>query len=269
MPKNVPASEYTTYIREKASFDSRNPPGLFNSLIVESDVARGLPQWVPGPINTEYGIFSFPNGHLEAPPMDFTGDFTIEWFMILDPSKIGEYQDVYTISNDEPDDSDFRSLLNFYTSTDWNDDDIFSEKGTSNVYIHSSAYTTWSHYAVCCSGGDVAIYIDGARASDPDGGFVGEVSPIYIGFYPGDDPFTGVISNFRITIGTALYGDNYIVPTLPLSGGDLLLLAKTPETVAVDSSGKNVQVTTIGSVSWLPGPLSREQPVVSGFSDSD
>ena len=168
MPKNVPASDYTAYIREKASFDSRNPPGLFNSLIVESDVARGLPPPVPPvpPIpSVSYGIVSFPGeDYIRISGIDLPGSFTIEWFMLQDGNNTSTgltvFDSIEDIDFDNGNDrlevhviSDNLHVHNSEGDRFYSEDDGYGEN-----YVDRK---NWYHYALSGTSDSLRLYFNG------------------------------------------------------------------------------------------------------------
>jgi hypothetical protein len=196
MPKNVPASEYTTYIRQKASFDSRNPPSLFNSLIVQSDVARGLPPAVPEVPSTGDSLvisgFSG-NDYYEIPGTNLgTFNRTIECFVFVTPDTIG--------------------FAVYYGTVDIEVNYPNVQIGSNNSFDISSLANKWVHFALIRIDGAISLYIDGVVRQTTI--TQSNLTSLYIGSDSGSDPFTGKLSNLRVS-NIARYTTNF-TPSFPL-----------------------------------------------------
>jgi hypothetical protein len=193
MPKNVPASEYTTYIRQKASFDSRNPPSLFNSLIVQSDVARGLPPAVPstgGPVVSGFSDNDYYQVLLTN--LGRTGNFTIECFVYVTSEIHGYASYAPNIEFDYPN----------------------VETSFLNSFDISSFVNKWAHFAIINIGGTISLSIDGVirqTTTLPPG----NQANMYIGSDAGSDSFNGKLSNLRVS-NIARYTTNF-TPSFPLT----------------------------------------------------
>lgn len=228
----------------------------------------GSPSWERGPVTSyiPYGVLGFETGHLEVPPMDFSGDFTIEWVM-----KLGSrysFQNAFTILTADG----TSNFLNFYTGFS-NVTDAYSgilDIPTINNRIRAilplGAYDNWHHYVVSRTSGQVKILINGSRYIQTtydreDAGI------IQVGYRVGYTPMTGRITNFRITTGVSLYGDTYTIPNLPLSGGNLLLLATSVPDLTKNFASRQFNASEVGYVSWTPGPIPVSFPLygVLGF----
>jgi hypothetical protein len=197
MPKNVPASEYTTYIRQKASFDSRNPPSLFNSLIVQSDVARGLPPAVPEVPSTGSPVVSgfSDDDYYEILNANtgISGNFTIECFVFVTAETIG--------------------VAVYYASTriQFNYPNVVTG-GQNNTFNISPLVNKWAHFAIINIGGTISFSIDGIIHPTTT---VPGLSSLTIGGDYSDDTLSGKLSNLRVS-NIARYTTNF-TPSFPLT----------------------------------------------------
>ena len=90
------ASEYTDYIKKRATVVGRREfsDSLFNSLVLQSSVGRGLGNTPEGPIPSggDYGVltgFNLNNKVLWYPSFGDLGDFTVElFFKCSDPARL-------------------------------------------------------------------------------------------------------------------------------------------------------------------------------------
>lgn len=94
-------------------------------------------------------------------------------------------------------------------------------------------YNTWTHFAINRTGANINLFINGNLDTYMTGNyannFVSADSFFYVGtggpsYAPQNSAYTGLISNFRVTVGTsynagygALYSNNFTVPTRPVS----------------------------------------------------
>lgn len=118
-------------------------------------------------------------------------------------------------------------------------------------------YGSWVHMALVRNGTLVTWYVQGnpmtiGTVPATTNFSASAASPLMIG---GDSTFraySGLLSNFKIVAGTALYPVSFPVlrPPLPAVSGTLVLLrAATPGAALADSSGRGVVVSATG-VSW-------------------
>lgn len=105
---------------------------------------------------------------------------------------------------------------------------VYCDSASSVIYVstsgagfeHSIPVTIGAgthHLCAGRQGGVVSVWLDGARIyrapdTTPSGSLVGGVAVGPLG------PYTGVVRDFRVTVGTDIYGDSdtITVPTLPL-----------------------------------------------------
>jgi hypothetical protein len=268
------ASEYTDYVKKRASVVGRREfsDSLFNSLILQSSVGRGLGNKPEGPVppaGDEYGVLTGfdENNRLYYPSFPVSGDFTVELF--FNTLNTSNYQAVWGLI--------ITGIDNIEISIDSNNISFVRQPLESIPILEGVQANTWYHVAV--SRQDRNWYTSVNGVTTERGSQTKDLSGAYLVIgderQNGSDPFvSGSISNFRVS-STALYTADFTVPTLPLQSDTntlLLLLAKSPSTVAVDSSSyKRVAEGTCG---WLAGPivyppLSGEYGVISGFSDGN
>ena len=260
---NIPASDYTKYVKERSTVVSRKwvPPEFTDSLLSSqlhySAIARKLFP-ISADVSTAipYGFFSFSSGYLNVPysiSIDLSsangnsGNFTIEWFMRVPDT--AAYQSIFSFV--EGGTQKFGVSLG---AGNLSVDNTIISGGITN-YGNGLIPNRWHHCAVSrFSGNLVKIYIDGNQG----GGQTGNITALFtgslqIGYYGpnGPFPFTGSISNFRITRGTAIYSTNHFTPpTLPLSkvGSSLFLPAYESKPYADASPGSlNTNITVVGT----------------------
>lgn len=209
--------------------------------------------------NSSDGSILFPGlqaSYLSTPNnVDFnfgTGDFTVEWWQHQTPSK--PYQRVFSIGswNGTP-----ALGATFAVSVEGS--------GTGNYAIYvwmlgniiasgmKHTVNRWHHFAVCRSGTDVTIFIDGTSLSTTTCGYdlTDNVNPLTIGgeiIYP-NSAFSGYITNFKWTKGRAIYTGNFTVSRSRMSAEadtKLLLLSVDEVNLITDSSGTAKVITNNG-----------------------
>ena len=132
-----------------------------------------------------------------------------------------------------------------------------SNLATTVSYTSSNGpeLNVWSHVAMVVKSGVGYAYLNGVLLNAGGTGGVGTLaaSPygLAIGIFPftiGTTYFPGYISNVRVTKGTAVYTDSFVVPAAPLtaiSGTSLLTLQ---DATIVDNSGNSLSITNTGTV---------------------
>lgn len=129
----------------------------------------------------------------------------------------------------------------------------------SNVNTWANWVTVWGawlHVAIVRNGTAVAWFIEGRPIAVVLTGAATNFSatpavPMYIGGDTTFRAFSGLVSNFRVTVGAAVYPVSF-TPSAPLAvapGTQLLLLARSSALALADSSGAGVAVTAVG-VTW-------------------
>ena len=142
----------------------------------------------------------------------------------------------------------------------------FSMEGVYFAWLGGSAlgtnlgrsHTVWQHWAIVTDGTNVKIYKDGVGlvlSNRSSYGLIDNiVNDLYIGSEPGgSNGFKGLITNFRVVKGQAMYDptqNTITVPTVPLwsnSNTELLLKAASTGTIYTDSSSRGRTPLAIGS----------------------
>ena len=149
-----------------------------------------------------------------------TGDFTVEFSMwSSDKTANGVYNRLFC--NDGPTGDGTNNLqFNIDASTGalviWN--------GGGNVLVGNTNLcdSEWHHVAVTRSGTTIRIFVDGiqdgAATNSTDWGTQNSGSPrVHIGAQNGTGWYDGILSNYRIVKGTALYTSNFTPPTAALT----------------------------------------------------
>ena len=128
---------------------------------------------------------------------------------------------------------------------------------------------TWNHFALVNNSGAIRFYVNGYSVNSAvSGGNLNDLSNNFtIGNYSSNNApgvaFQGLMTNFRVVVGTAVYTSNFTRPTQPLTaipGTQLLLLNQSASTYLRDSSPQNLTATnnqsivTYSSQSLFPQP---------------
>ena len=163
-------------------------------------------------------------------------DFTIEFWAY--PKYSGKSNPAIFSTSNSHRAANVLSLFVGHTSYNPNNYQL-STNTLNNVVKNSTAnikYNTWTHFAINRLGPNINLFINGnldtyMTGSNYSNNFVSADSSFYIGtggpaYLPQNSAYTGLLSNFRVTVGTAknagygaLYanGNSFIVPTSPLS----------------------------------------------------
>lgn len=140
------------------------------------------------------------------------------------------------------------------------------------------AINTWYHFALVRNGASMTAYINGvAQAAVTISGTMSNTANngLNIGNSAVDGssrPFNGLITNFRIVKGTAVYTSAF-TPAAPLgnmSGTSLLLLVKNDANKIVDSSVNNFVLTNNGGATFssnAPSPVTLSLYPLSFFTN--
>ena len=129
---------------------------------------------------------------------------------------------------------------------------------------------TWTHAAICRSGDDFRIFVNGREAAyRPGTGSVASSADFRIGARAsGEGGFKGHISNFRVVKGTALYTENFKPPMreLEVVPGTVLLACQSKTDASLEKTGKTITVNGNAVASELtPGILT---PIVKSGGGS-
>jgi len=266
------ASEYTTYIRQKADIVKNGTVNFASSLFKSAVFTSGpgkqeFPPVPPVPAG-DYGILTgFDGNELVYDLSPGTSDFTVELFFKYSG---GSRDDEYIWAFDAND-------VYMYVT----DDGYFVITISTDDYINLRALiptvNTWYHVAVTRFGNQWYSTVNGATSLiGTSSGRVG--SFLSIG---GDDDgeyfTTGSISNFRYT-KRALYTQVGVgtIPSVPLTAvadTELLLLAKA-EAPFADSSGNNYEPDS-GTCTVVPGTITpfpvlfTDYGILTGFENEN
>ena len=129
---------------------------------------------------------------------------------------------------------------------------------------------TWTHAAICRSGDDFRIFVNGREAAYRSGtGSVASSADFRIGARAsGEGGFKGHISNFRVIKGTALYTSNFkpSMKELEVVPGTVLLACQSKTKTDLEKTGKAIEVQGNAVASELtPGILT---PIVKSGGGS-
>ena len=129
---------------------------------------------------------------------------------------------------------------------------------------------TWTHAAICRSGDDFRIFVNGKEAAHRSGtGSVASSADFRIGARAsGEGGFKGHISNLRVIKGQALYTENFKPPMreLEVTPETVLLACQSKTDASLEKTGKTITVTGNAVASELtPGILT---PVVKSGGGS-
>lgn len=209
-------------------------------------------------MRTTIGSISFPGPSagtspvsVASPPALGAGPFTVEWWQWV--AATAPYSPVVFA---------FSSTLAVAlqsTATLW-------VAGSSATSVYAPIASTWQHWAVVRSGTAVTLYAQGAPIASLTitagtnltgapltigGGGGGGVSGAGGAAYTGS--FTGLISEFRVVLGSALYAGAF-TPTMqpfdPIAGTALLLHAASAASLLSDASSAGAALSASSGVSW-------------------
>ena len=221
-----------------------------NKLIAQGTVTLGRgPVLTTPPIFSQYGVLEFDGGsylNLDGTINLGTSNFTIEWYMRPTSYGVDVFQ-IYTSTN----------LNELFCLIDGSNLVVlFGDNGAGGppLYGFSGVVTPvllneWHKYAIQrISTTQMQVLIDGiiVESFTIPGTRALNGGDLWIGYNDLGDNFMGSITNFRISTG--LQSD-----TLPLSGGEFLLLAD-PFNPFSDSSGSGRGVDNYGVTNSL-GPI--------------
>jgi hypothetical protein len=269
------ASDYTTYIRQKADIVKNGTVNFASSLFKSAVFTSGpgkqefppVPPVPPVPAG-DYGILTgFDGNELVYDLSPGTSDFTVELFFKYSG---GSGDEEYIWAFDESD-------VNMYIDDDGyfviriDIDDYY------NLRVLIPAVNTWYHVAVTRFGNQWYSTVNGATSLI--GTATGTVNSVLsIGGNTDSSYFTtGSISNFRYT-KRALYTQVGVVtiPSVPLTvvaDTELLLLAK-PGAEFADSSGNNYE-PDYGTCTVVPGTITpfpvlfTDYGILTGFNENE
>lgn len=122
-------------------------------------------------------------------------------------------------------------------------------------YTQNNLLNRWTHLALCRSGTTTKFFFDGIAISTQTGvGSVAIGTPVGGAYLSYVDPygFPGYISNVKVTVGTALYPNDFTPPTTSLttSTGTVLLVNNTPLSPLADISTSSFTLTASGNTRY-------------------
>jgi alpha-tubulin suppressor-like RCC1 family protein/two-component sensor histidine kinase len=127
-----------------------------------------------------------------------------------------------------------------------------SSVSIQSVSPYLANVNSWTHIAIVRSGSTVRMYVNGYQQSTTAtlSTQFGDTDTLDIGRYQPSSSqyYTGYISNIRYVYGTALYTNNFTVPSSPLTAISNTTLLICQNTTVIDNSTNNVTITNTGSV---------------------
>lgn len=184
-----------------------------------------------------------------------SGDFTVEWYQYYDDNVSQDFPTVFAYGT-------YNDNLEVEVYIDNQNNQMWfyvpnSSEDSYVVNIPDPYRNVWCHFAICRSSGNIYIYQNGylLTSGAMTYNFSDTSLPLTIGneeYASSGIAFQGKITNFRLTIGNALYpnGTTFTPPPIPLpsvSGTQLLLNVSSSDTFLVDSSpaGRTVTETEV------------------------
>lgn len=249
-----PSSTYTNIV-EGAAYTTAEQQTRFLQQNTCNPAVEPTPE--PPPPSGDGGSMSFAIGDYLSVANDTSlrigsASFTIEWWQYHTPSITPNFfPRIFSIG----------SLTGSTTSIAVSLEDnasFYFWKGTSGTRVGNiPPQNQWAHVAVVGTGGTgITVYVNGAVLGTVAGAYnftnstlalrIGnETNPLNIANY------TGLLTNFRWVVGTAVYTGTFTPPTAPLTaiaGTQLLLLATDAAGLVTDSSSAARTVTNTGVI---------------------
>lgn len=135
---------------------------------------------------------------------------------------------------------------------------------------------TWHHCAFTRSGSTWTIWVDGVSVASTTASFTVNDNSSALGIGAtsgGTGAFDGLISNFRMVIGTAVYTSAFTPPTSPLTAISGTAVLTCQSSGIIDNGPNSLALTTGGTPTVststpfnLPGTLQAYDPAVNGGS---
>jgi len=174
--------------------------------------------------------------------------WTVEWFHKSNPSQISSFPRVFGVATFPTQSIGFS--IEGFTNYGW--------VGGSAYIAGTVEHNSWQHWAMVSNGTLLSIYKNGARVASSLR--TSRVANSDDSFYVGIDSsasngFRGLITNFRVVKGSAMYNPdqtNINVPNQPListSNTELLLKAMDSNSLTTDSSSRN-RNPAYGNIDW-------------------
>ena len=177
-----------------------------------------------------------------------TGDFTMEWYQKW--TSITGYQTIWS--------NNYTASLLVQTDTGTGKYRVYA--GGSYLFVETNApqIGKWHHYALVRSGNTFTIYRDGvANGSVSSTNSAGDSTNVATIGQGSTNWLNGVVSNFRVVKGTAVYTSNFTRPTAPLTNiTNTVLLCCQSDTSTTEAAVSPGTITSSGD------------PTAGTFSDS-
>lgn len=197
------------------------------------------PSQVPGSMSFNYTLPSLVNYTNNSNLTIGTDSFTIEWYQYWELG--ADFPRIFSIGT-------FPNA-DIALSYELGADTYLWINGSGNLISTIPSLSSWSHIAIVgTSGVGIKVYFDGIQVSNIAGGY-NITNDITTELTIGNETtpsnaagYTGLITNFRWVVGTAVYTSNFVPPVVPLtniSGTQLLLLVSTEPNLVIDSSNEN------------------------------
>jgi hypothetical protein len=206
---------------------------------VADDGTEGTEYWGINLGSTEGGSDYYSSSSWPiSEPLDYT-PWTIEWWHKSNPTQPSQFPRLFALGS-FPHEIGFSMESIFYGWIAGN------AIGTGLGRVHN----TWQHWAIVSNGTTISIYKDGVFAigsNRSNAGLIDNITDnLFIGSESGgSNGFKGLITNFRVVKGQAMYDptqSTITVPTIPLwsnSNTELLLRAVDSGSLTTDSSSRN------------------------------
>ena len=225
------------------------------------------------PVGNTGGSMSFAgttSSYLSVPnSADFrfgTGDFTIEWYQYIQGSK--SYPRIFSMGSFAGTPGTTQVTLGVSIEAGASNGTFYFWTGNPRVANSFGSVgtitNTWIHFAITRSSSIVRVFKNGVQLGSNltySGNFNDTTNALTIGnenvLTSGGD-YQGLLTNFHIVKGTALYTSNFTIPSTPRSpvaNSVLLLNAVTSGAVTTDTSGTSKTVTN-NSVTFSATPPS-------------
>ena len=181
-----------------------------------------------------------------------TGDFTIEWYMYSTGSEL--YPRIFSMGTLSGSGSNGTTIA------------VSIEGVSFYFWINKAAFligsvsvtNVWTHFAITRSGTSIRVFRNGTQLGSTlpslpsSNNFNDTTNPLTFGnegVRAQNTSYQGLITNFHIVKGTALYTAKFCVPQTPraaVANSVLLLNAVDSGTLNTDSSGTGKTVTNVG-----------------------
>jgi hypothetical protein len=168
-----------------------------------------------------------------------TNDFTIEWFQNMSSDALA-FPRIFGIGSFDITNLILQVSIESGTLYFWSENSIVFGTDLTAITEPHPVFNQWSHIAITRESNTAYLYVNGNQISSAS--FTSDIqNPTNLDLVIGNEsppsgagPYTGFLSNFRITNGTALYtGSTYTVPTAPLeSGPETVLLLKASTSIS-------------------------------------